>query len=340
MASGQFLTSLGIFLKGDFDRNPSLRAKDWNARIASQAEQCLILPGVYTFAVRTPRGQILNISPNAGWRHPWFTEPVWKGDKWHVWVRPGFVNGMDPEVVGHGDLLDWPLIPLRAFREFPAEEQTPKFFEQFGVPRKGADSVAVDELGNVTVDVTERESTIPKRPLVGCDVWLSVARPAYVSEATVTESGGVAGEVVDYSVRFETSQFDRLGGRARLYVTDKIPEVKPPTIYDRLEGKYQDDGEDRILISTVYFLGPENGTPPVNQAWQPFVAHNCFWNLSHRAKNAVPPKAYEPIRIFTGLAGGWGDLVANQTLSQINEVSEVVFNAVNTTDNVGRFWTA
>jgi hypothetical protein len=202
-----------------------------------------------------------------------------------------------------------------------------------GVPKAGRQRSPYD----LTSDTEETRT----RPLVACDVWVSVARAAYRGEATVVDGSGVSGEVVDYAVTFETSQLDRVGSRPRLLTGPKMPEVRPPNFLERmLYGQYQDDGEDRILISTVYFLGMEGAVPPVNRSWQPFVGHNCFWNLSHRAKNAVPRQPPAPVRIFTGLAGGWGDIIGNQMLSQLNELSDRVNNAANTTDNVGRYWTA
>jgi hypothetical protein len=336
----QFISSLGIFLKGAVDRTPSLRARDWNERIVDPASRCLLLPGAYTTSVRTPRGQIVNISPEAGWRYPWFPTVRWKDKAWHVNIRPGFVNGQDPEVAGYGDLIDGPWIRLPAFREVPGEGSLlPKFFERLGVKPQDT-STTVSELGGVQVDITDRTPTIPPRLLAACDVWVSVARATYRGEVTVVDQSGTSGEVVDYAVTYDSTQLDRLGARPRLLVGDKMPEVKAPTIYERLNGEFQDDGEDRILICTIYFLSPENATEfSPNQLWQPFPASNAFWNMGHAARNAIPKAPPDPIRLFTGLAGGWGDLIGNQMLSSINEVSDRVNNAVNTTTNEGRFWT-
>ena len=336
----QFITSLGIFLKGSVDRTPSLRARDWNERIVAPAERCVLLPGCYTTSVRTTRGQILNISPEAGWHHPWFPTVRWSDGKWTVHIRPGFVNGQDPTVPGHGDLLTGPKIAL-SFRSVPGEgDPLPPFFARLGV-RNPLSQFSINAAGRIEVDATERaEAGLPPRLLAACDVWVSVARAAYRGVTTLVDASGTSGEVVDYSVTYDTSQLDRIGSRARLLVGPKMPPVQTPTIYDRLNGQFQDDGEDRLLISTIYFLSPPDATDPTpNQLWQPYPSNNAFWNLSHAARNDPPKKAPAPIRLFTGLAGGWGDIIGNQALSQLNELSDRVNNAVNATTNEGRFWT-
>ncbi len=69
------------------------------------------------------------------WQHPWFTIPSWTGKRWAVTVKPGFVNGWDPLCPGVGedgadvDLLDWPSLPINAFREPGYEGDTiPAYF--------------------------------------------------------------------------------------------------------------------------------------------------------------------------------------------------------------------
>ena len=335
----QFISSLGIFLKGAVDRTPSLRARDWNERIVAPSERSLLLPGAYTTTVRTPRGQVLNISPEAGWRYPWFPIVRWIEGRWTVQIRPGFVNGEDPAVPGHGDLLDSPKIPL-SFRNVPGEgDPLLPFFEKLGV-RKPSGNISINATVSVSIDTTDREqSALPPRLLAACDVWVSVARATYRGVATIVDGSGTSGEAVDYSVTYDTSQLDRVGARPRLLVGPRMPPVKAPTLTERLSGQFQDDGEDRILISTLYFLSPPDATDPQpNQLWQPFPANNCFWNLSHAARNDPPREPPKPIRIFTGLVGGFADLIGNQFLSQINEASDRVNNAVNTTTNEGRFW--
>jgi hypothetical protein len=344
----QFITSLGIFLKGAVDRTPSLRARDWNERIVAPSERCLLLPGCYTTSVRTPRGQIVNISPEAGWHHPWFCSVRWKNgrdgrngnDGWTVHVRPGFVNGQDPAVPGHGDLIAGPQLALAGFRSIPADgDPVPKFFARLGV-RTPDPGISINSANLIEVDVTQRDETgPPPRLLAACDVWVSVARATYVSTTTFVDGSGASGQYADFSVAFDTTQLDRLGTRPRLLVGPQMPKVKSPTLGERLNGQFLDDGEDRIRISTIYFLSPPYATDPTpNQLWQPYAANGCFWNLSHSARNQRPAKPSPPLRMFTGLAGGWGDIIGNQILSGINAFTQQAENAIVTTTNEGRFW--
>lgn len=336
----QFITSLGIFLKGAVDRTPSLRARDWNERIVAPSERCMLLPGCYTTSVRTPHGQILSISPEAGWHHPWFCMVRWIDGRWTVQVRPGFVNGQDPAVPGHGDLSDGPKIPLPEFRQIPADGDTvPKFFARLGV-RTPQSGVSINSADLIEVDVTQRDESGPApRLLVACEIWVSFARATYIGETTFVDGSGTSGQYADLSVRFDTTQLDRVGSRPRLLVGPQMPKVAAPTLFERLSGQFQDDGEDRIRISTIYFLSPPYATDPTpNQLWQPYAANSAFWNLSHAARNQRPAKPSPPIRMFTGLAGGWGDIIGNQILSGINAFTQQAENAFGTTTNEGTFW--
>ena len=338
----QFITSLGIFIRGAIDRRPGIRARDWNEKIVAPAEPCLIRDGVYVQTVRTPRGQIVNISAAAGWRHPWFPSLRWMQDRWEVHLRAGFVNGFDA-AVGQLFLLDNPWTPLPGCRHLDGSEgrAIPQFFQRLGV-KSARQKVSISAIGGVMVDETEREEAgLPPRQLVACDVWVSVARATYQGVVTVIDASGASGEVVNYEVGYDTAQLERVGARARLQLGPEYPAVRTPTIYERLQGQFTDDGEDRILIATLYFLSPPDATDLVpTVGWQTYTANNCFWNLSHAAKNDPPKDPPAPIRFFSGLAGVWGDVLINQTLSQFNELSDRVFNAVNTTNNEGRFWTA
>lgn len=50
-----------------------------------------------------------------------------------------------------------------------------------------------------------------------------------------------------------------------------------------------------------------------------------------------PSKPPAPIRFFSGLAGGFGDLLINQWLALDNALAAQIFNAVNNTAPEGRF---
>jgi hypothetical protein len=263
--------------------------------------------------------------------------------RWEATVQPGFVGGMDPLVPGAGekgadaDLVDGPAIPLRSFRAVPAEgERIPDFFAALGV-RAPENPVSLNELGGVTIDTTTRETEdLPPRALRAVDLYLALARATYRGVATEIDATGASGVTVDYAVTFDTSRLDQVGTRPRLMQAGIFPAVRTPTLAERLLGLYQDEGEDRLLVSTVFLLSPPNQLESEpDETWTPYVRHNLFWNLHHAPRN-VPPA--QPIRLFTGLLGGLGDLIGNQILSGINEYSDRVNNAVNTTSNEGRFW--
>jgi len=305
--------------------------------------------GTYCLLLELPDGTLISADPASSWQHPWFTLPRWNGKEWTATIKPGFVNEWDPIVPGvprskkdpeDSDLTDFPDIPLRAFRSVPAEgEPIPPFFAALGV-RDLRDKIRITEIGG-TLEAPEIDAETPPRALVAMDFYVATARATYESRAQEIDASGTSGVTVDYFVSFNTAQLEREGQRPRLMQAGKFPAVKPPTLAERLLGQYQDEGEDRVLISTVYLLSPPNKlNGPPDQSWTAFVQHNQFWNLSHAGRNLPPAKDPKPIRLFTGLIGGLGDLIGNQILSGINEYSDRVLNAVNTTTNEGRYWTA
>lgn len=288
------------------------------------------------------RYTIVSPAPEAFWQHPWYTTARWTGKQWTVSIKPGFVNEWDPVIEGIGekgadvDLLDRPRIPVSAFRDVGYEDDPiPKFFLKLGV--RAPDS-GISILGDV-VRTTNDDSSLPRRSLRAVDCYLSVARASYQSRAEQIDASGTSAVVVDYSVTYNTSTLDRYGTRPRLRLAGKFPAVKPPTLAERLMGSFQDEGEDRLLISTVFFLSPPNEPDaPMGPRWTPYVQHNLFWNLQHRARNVAPAKDPEPIRLATGLP--LADLLGNAWLSTINDVSDRILNAVNNTTPEGKFWTA
>lgn len=324
----------------------------WNQKYVEPHAACVALPGARTRVSYTPQGQIIDLTSNALWRHPWFTDPRWnaKTKQWEATVRSGFISGEDPLVPGipspfdkekDCDLVDNPVIPLNSFRSVPGEgDPLPPFFKALGV-REPKNDLSISAVGGVTFDTTEREdeNPLPPRALVAMDFYIAVARATYQGDVTVSDVSGTTGQVVDYSVSFDTTQLDQKGSRPRLQQASKFPEIRPPTFAERLLGTFQDEGEDRILVSTVFLLSPPNVLDsPLDGTWTPYVKHNTFWNLSHVARNLPPARPAKPIRLFTGLLGGLADLIFNQALTPLNELADKVNNAVTTTSNEGKFW--
>lgn len=304
--------------------------------------------GVVGFSTPPPRNRYL---------HPWKTSARFNGtySRWEARVRSGFVNGLDPLCYGYLpaadsgkemrelELIDSPVIPITGFRT-PGNEgdPIPGFFKQRGV-QEAKDNIQVSDLGGVVIDLTpEEESDLPPRQLRAMDFYIAVARATYQAVINPVDAAGASGLVVDYEVSYNTDRLDQAGGRARLMQTGKFEPVRQPTFAERLFGQYQDDGEDRVWISTIFLISPPNvleGEP--DATWTPYIQHNPqagFYNLRHEPRNVPPAKPSQPIRLYTGLAAGFGDIIANQMLSGVNELTRLVTNALNNTTNEGKFW--
>jgi hypothetical protein len=298
-------------------------------------------------------GWLVSLQRAPGWRHPWFTDPSWNATarRWEAHVLCGFVNGMDPLVPGVGpavagrktdaDLCDDPAIPLTSWRALGNDEgdQAPIFFQKLGV-RKNQNSISTDG-SSLTVDSTNREELfpLPQRFLRACDIGISVARMSLVGTVDIVDPTGTSGQEVLYRVGMDASTLERSGSRARLFTTSQFEEPHRPTLLERLLGTAIDPSEDTKLISTVFLLSPPNVSGEPDGSWTPYVRHRTFWNLKHANRNARPVEPPAPIRLFTGLAGGIGDSIGNQILSQLNEFSDRVSNALSAVSNEGRFWT-
>lgn len=339
----QFITSAGIFLKGSVDRRPSLRARDWNTRIAAPCQAAVLLPGASSTVIRTPRGQTLNLDPSAGWLHPWFVSGSWKADGFYIRIRPGFVNGIAPKVDDEKTLLDGPEIKIHGWRAVTSDvEPIPAFFRNLGVRKTKASGISISDIGGITIDATERDENLPPpRLLCAADIWVSVARATYELRADIP-ANLVTGQLVEYSVGFNTQTLEAVGAAPRLQQGPRFQPNRTPSLQDRLAGVFQDDGEDRILISTLYMLSPENAQEhrPTPQ-WQFFRSNNAFWNLAHAAKNS-PPKTLKqsPTDPFLSAFIGRYTVVPQATMGALDaEIQRIMAAVLNTTANEGRFWT-
>ena len=320
-------------------------AATWNRKMIEPHARCVALSGVRTKVSRLTSGQMLDLTAGAFWRHPWFTEAKWNGEeeRWEATIRPGFVNGEDPLVPGVGekgadvDLVDGPSIPLNGFRNIPGEEAVPPFFAALGV-RDEEGNISIDEGGGVAVDLTPDEQELPPpRYLVAMDFYLAVARPTYQPQITVTDGSGISGQVVDYRVSYDTTRLDQVGQRARMMQAPKFPAVQQPTFLERLQGSYQDPGEDRKLVSTVYLLSPESwdGGEP-DESWTPYAKHELFWPLMHGLR-IIPPTNPQPLR-FSGTGLPMADMVVGQWLAQQNDLYQRILAADANKAPEGRFW--
>jgi hypothetical protein len=317
---------------------------------------------------------VYSLKDSGGFVHPWQVSVFPRGAKknetakWACSVEPGFVNGIDPRVPiaeaeesdrrelakkGSGKdvvigLCDRPQIPVRGF--VTVGNPLP-YFEVMGVRKASAEKVSVQG-GMVVWDQTNAEDTGPKqRWLQQSQVYLSRARATYKMDATI-EGNLVTGQIVDYTVSYNTRALEMNGSRARIYTAAEMPaKVVPPIIQDRLAGQHGDDGEDRVLIATIYFLSPSDFKPPddpkvpmpePDERWTPYVRHNIFWNLCCAAKNLPPVNVKQTgSDPFLSYFVGRYTVAPMATLGAMQAESQrMLAAALNSSNNEGRFWTA
>jgi len=329
-----------------------LPARSWNDEIlGNRATKIRPLQGAHTLLITTPKGSCLCFDDSTGWRHPWSTTPNWDGKKWTATVLPGFVNGVPP-TYGTISLLDTPIIPLTSFRNPGGSgDPTPEFFKFLGIGSAAASGVSINQntgaVGVVSSLSTDGSTPAIVQLLMACDLYISVARATYSLSTTIT-GNYLTGQLVNYSVGYETSALVKKGTHPFISVGAIMPPTVTPTLSDQFMGVDGDDGEDRKLICTIYFLSPPNPTNSnPDGSWTPFVCHKgygttqgTFWNLCHASKNTMPVNVQQQ-----GLDGtlmvllGQYTLAPTATLGAMNAEMQSTLEAVlNTTTNAGKFW--
>lgn len=289
---------------------------DWVARLDAARLQ----PGCTSRVERVPQGQVLSLHPPVRrWRHPWAVDVRWnEGGFFEARIAvAGLVNGLPPLVEGEATTLDDVWMPLRSLRGgLDGEPAHVKVF--FGT--RGVKAAA---------DLPSSISDLPSRLLAACDVWLARARLSYKASVTAVDASGTSGQIVDYAVTYDTAALEARGASARVSRGASFPEKQRPTLAERLMGLYQDDGEDRLRVCSIYFLSPpepKNAVP--DAAWQVFTRHDLFWNVRHGARVEMPKQPPKPIRFFSGLAAGLGDMIINQNLALSNDLAQRIGAAV------------
>lgn len=334
----------------------TIPARLWNAVIRALM-RARPLPGTNCRLQETEWGTVCEFVPPVGWKHPWFTTPHYNAldARWEVSIEPGFVGGrgplvemtfVDPVTREKRDttpLLTRPSIPVQGWRPIgndEGDEEPLKFFQALGVRANTPPPDANG--GGVMVNAdTLAASDLPKRYLRAVDFVVAVPRAALQGQITVVDQSGTSGQAVDYAVGLNTSRVEALGDRARVRQDLKYTPPREPSLEERLLGVWTDPAEDTHLISTLYVVSPPGSESAGNPdaTWTPYVAHALFWNLGHAPRNDTPKQPMLMLRLFTGLAGGLGDLIGNQILSGINDYGQRVENAVNNTTHAGKFWT-
>ncbi len=343
---------------------PIIKHRTWNAMIDDVSRS---LPLRF---VRTLRG----------WVHPWTIVPEWSdtAECWVFRIRPGFVNGVEPEVATLGMLArDRTLDRIEEETGTrPEKDQSVDALitesPQIIVPGtrvigKGADaeSVAVSESGNIAVafeavpeffiqfGVTEEKVVFQGNLNSGIqDVqYESSGEPPLLRACDVVLYQDRAAARLDvikgnplidsYSALLAITYGRSTPARERpwLDVTARyIPTVEVDPA-NLLEGA-ADPEFDAIKVATIYFVSPPGYSPeqPMDDNWTTFVKHDQFWNLCHAPQRIPDPTPIDPIRLQTGLAGGIADPIFSSLLAPNNDAYNTALQVLRARNLAGRFW--
>ena len=125
-----------------------------------------------------------------------------------------------------------------------------------------------------------------------------------------------------------------------------MPSTSSATLAERLAGDYSDDGQDYMLVATVYFLSRTQDNPDfsakLDETWLPYVQNACFWNVSYRAAN-IPPVTLQQNSISPFLAWYIGQytLAGQDVLGAMSAAEQNIYNSVfNANATMGTFYTA
>ena len=343
---------------------PIINSKTWNAMIDEVSRR---LPLRF---VRTSRR----------WVHPWTIVTEWSDTvgQWVFRIRPGFVNGVEPEIST--------LAMLASDRTLSRiEEETGKRPEKnqsvdaliTESPQiivtgtrsigKGAnpDSVSISMSGNVAVEfegvpeffiqfgVTKETVMFQGNLNSGIQEvqYQSTDDPPllracdvvlYVDRAAAKLDVIKGNPLMDsYSALLVINYGRSTPARERpwLDVTAKYTPIVEVDMGNLLEGT-ADPEFDAIKIATIYFLSPPKFSPdlPMDGTWSAFVKHDQFWNLCHAPQRIPDPTPIEPIRLITGLAGGIADPIFSSLLAPGNDAFNTALQVLRNRNLAGRFW--
>jgi hypothetical protein len=246
------------------------------------------------------------------------------------------------------DLMDPRVRPLGY--KGPLKMIVPEFFYALGVKEPTAGpQVTAENFDSFKFNLEEEEA--PDLGFVKCEIYIQQARAT--TKLSVDIPGNlVTGQLVDYSVGYDSTALSSLGSRPRLMVAPFMPT--PPeesTFEDRLAGAYGDDGVDNLLISTIYWVGPpvsdkKSSFTDVdnkgNPTWTPFVKHETFYNVCYKTKNLVPQNVpTQTPNLFVSWFVGRYTYAPMATQGALEAEQDRILTALfNDTDGSGFFWTA
>jgi hypothetical protein len=343
---------------------PIINHRTWNAMIDEVSRR---LPLRF---VRTSRR----------WVHPWTIMPEWSdtAGQWVFRIRPGFVNGVEPEISTLAMLATERTLE-RIEEETgtrPEKDQSVDALitesPQILVPGtriigKGADaeSVSVSDSGNVAVEfeavpeffiqfgVTDEKvvfqgnlnsgiQEVQYESTDGSSVLRACDVVLYVDRPAAKLDVIKGNPLMDsFSALLVISYGRSTTARERpwLDVTSKYTPRVEVEMGNLLEGA-TDPEFDAIKIATLYFLSPPKFSPdlPMDDTWTAFVKHDQFWNLAHAPQRIPDPTPIDPIRLQTGLLGGIADPIFSSLLAPGNDAFNTALQVLRNRNLAGRFW--
>mgnify|MGYP007067825433 FL=1 len=306
--------------------------------------------------------------------------PEWSdiAENWVFRIRPGFVNGVEPEVSTLAMLASERTLDrieeetgTRPDRNQSVDalitESPQVMVPGTRVIGKGADaeSVAVSASGNIAVEfegvpeffiqfgVTDEKVVFQGNLNSGIQEvqYETASEPPllracdvvlYVDRAAARLDVIKGNPLIDsYSALLAITYGRSTPARERpwLDVTAKyVPTVEVDPA-NLLEGT-ADPEHDAIKIATIYIVSPPGYSHelPMDDTWTAFVKHDQFWNLCHAPQRIPDPTPIDPIRLQTGLAGGIADPIFSSLLAPNNDAYNTALQVLRARNLAGRFW--
>ena len=220
-------------------------------------------------------------------------------------------------------------------------EDVPAFFVSKGVASQAQAAGAVTTANFDRINLSELAAQAPgERVLRSVDIVAVIYRPQLRSTFEVVDASAATGTILEYVPSYDFTSVTANGTQARLVQEAPYVPQKTPDILLRALGVEPDTDQDKIHLATVYFLGPDAKTLELDERWTPYVKHHVFWNLMHSPKNVIPELGKIPRRppFFTGLAGGFGDMIVNQFSALQGVIENEVLNFYRQDESGGAFW--
>ena len=352
-------------------------ARDWNA-LVRDARAARLYQGLGTIVTRKPNGTIVSADPNYQWQHPWWLTALWeeqtvvprsgkkKDAEWHIYVRPGFVNGIPAAVdmtQADGSVVetyitdeDTPYLVVKSWRNvlqsagmtastsgdlirLPGEGY-PKYFEELGA--RPAD---LGSHGDAKKPFAATDDTWRKKEIRACDIALVTGRVASSQQITLL-SAVIDAQDFQISSTFNNAYAASHKRQFRLVNMPKWTPPREPTAEERFEGSAVEPNTDEVLIATLYMVSPddpEGGEDAVpDGSWTPYAKYSKygFWNLNHAAANPeINWTQPSTLTLNTGLAGGIADPIFNSMLAANNDAYNQAVSYLNSISFAGMYWT-